>query len=237
MGLATPTAVMVGIGRSAKNGILIKGGDTLEKLDTIKNIVFDKTGTLTTGKFEVSELNVIEGNQNKIKNIIYNLEKHSSHPIAKSLCDSYFKDSSSLNISEVKEQKGIGISAKINGSIFKIGSKKITKTDQIYDLYVIKNDKIIATLNISDCLKKNTKEIIQEIINKGYNLHVLSGDKTLKCETIAKSLGIKNVKQSLTDEISSENICPTFHSSELSQIFFETLDHMDCEYDPMSIYR
>ena len=55
--------------------------------------------------------------------------------------------------------------------------------------------------------------------------------------SLSTSLGVKNVKQSLTDEIRGENICPTFHSSELSQIFFETLDQMDCEYDPMSIYR
>ena len=55
--------------------------------------------------------------------------------------------------------------------------------------------------------------------------------------SLSTSLGVKNVRQSLTDEIRGENICPTFHSSELSQIFFETLDHMDCEYDPMSIYR
>ena len=55
--------------------------------------------------------------------------------------------------------------------------------------------------------------------------------------SLSTSIGIKNVRQSLTDEIRGENICPTFHSSELSQIFFETLDHMDCNYDPMSIYR
>ena len=55
--------------------------------------------------------------------------------------------------------------------------------------------------------------------------------------SLSTSLGMKNIRQSLTDEIRGENICPTFHSSELSQIFFETLDHMDCEYDPMSIYR
>ena len=55
--------------------------------------------------------------------------------------------------------------------------------------------------------------------------------------SLSTSIGIKNVRQSLTDEIRGENICPTFHSSELSQIFFETLDQMDCEYDPMSIYR
>jgi hypothetical protein len=55
--------------------------------------------------------------------------------------------------------------------------------------------------------------------------------------SLSTSLGVKNVRQSLTDEIRGENICPTFHSSELSQIFFETLDEMDCVYDPMSIYR
>ena len=87
MGLATPTAIMVGIGRAAKNGILIKGGDTLEELAKVKNIVFDKTGTLTTGNFEVSKINIIEGDEKEIKNIIYNLETHSSHPIAKSLCN------------------------------------------------------------------------------------------------------------------------------------------------------
>ena len=89
MGLATPTAVMVGIGRAAKNGILIKGGDTLEKLASIKNIVFDKTGTLTTGKFIVSEFIAIEGEEKEIQNIIYNIEQHSSHPIAKSLCTAF----------------------------------------------------------------------------------------------------------------------------------------------------
>ena len=69
MGLATPTAVMVGIGRAAKNGILIKGGDTLEKLASVSHLIFDKTGTLTTGKFIVSELNIVSGNENEIKTI------------------------------------------------------------------------------------------------------------------------------------------------------------------------
>ena len=64
-----------------------------------------------------------------------------------------------------------------------------------------------------------------------------SGSFIQATNSLSRSLAMTNVKQSLTDEIKSENICPTFHSSELSQIFFETLDHMDCEYDPMSIYR
>ena len=193
MGLATPTAVMVGIGRAAKNGILIKGGDTLEKLATIKNIVFDKTGTLTTGKFEVSEFNIIEGNESEIKNIIYNIEQHSSHPIAKSLCTAFKAYNSSLELTDIKEEKGKSISAKISGNTYQIGSAKITNTQETHDLYVLKNNKLIATLNISDTLKSNTKEVLTQIKQKGYNITLLSGDKKLKCETIARSLAIDTV--------------------------------------------
>ena len=77
MGLAT-LAVMVGIGRAAKKGILLKGGGTLEKLATIKNIVFDKTGTLTTGDFAIKQITILEGDEQFIKSVIYNLEKYSS---------------------------------------------------------------------------------------------------------------------------------------------------------------
>ena len=193
MGLATPTAVMVGIGRAAKNGILIKGGDTLEKMATIKNIVFDKTGTLTTGKFEVSEFNLIEGDESEIKNIIYNIEQHSSHPIAKSLCTAFKAYNSSLELTDIKEEKGKSISAKISRNTYQIGSAKITNTEETHDLYVLKNNKLIATLNISDTLKSNTKEVLTQIKQKGYNITLLSGDKKLKCETIARSLAIDTV--------------------------------------------
>jgi len=193
MGLATPTAVMVGIGRAAKNGILIKGGDTLEKLARITNIFFDKTGTLTTGKFKVSELNIIEGNEKEIKNIIYKIETHSSHPIAKSLCNAFQEYNSPLQITDIKEKKGESISAKIDGNIYKIGSSKIHKTNKPADLYILKNNKLIATLNINDAIKSNTKNVLHQIIKKGYIPTLLSGDKQSKCEKTAKSLGIHNI--------------------------------------------
>lgn len=190
MGLATPTAVMVGIGRAAKNGILIKGGDTLEKLASIKTIVFDKTGTLTTGKFIVSQFTVLDGDENDVKNIIYNIEQHSSHPIAKSLCNAFQENSSLLKLSDITEEKGISISANIDNNIYTIGSSKIYSSPKKYDLSVLKNKELIATLNISDELKKNTDLVISSLHKRGYTTTLLSGDKKEKCNQIASELGI-----------------------------------------------
>lgn len=190
MGLATPTAVMVGIGRAAKNGILIKGGDTLEKLASIKTIVFDKTGTLTTGKFIVSQFTVLDGDENDVKNIIYNIEQHSSHPIAKSLCNAFQENSSLLKLSDITEEKGISISANIDDNIYTIGSSKIYSSPKKYDLSVLKNKELIATLNISDELKTNTDLVISSLHKRGYTTTLLSGDKKEKCNQIASELGI-----------------------------------------------
>ena len=193
MGLATPTAVMVGIGRAAKNGILIKGGDTLEKLANTSNIVFDKTGTLTTGKFEISQLKLFQGQEKEIKNIIYNIEKHSSHPIAKSLCYTYKDYYSPLKLNNINEVKGKKISAEINGDIYTIGSPEINTSKKTYDIHILKNNILIAALDIKDSLKSNTKTILQQIIKKGYTTTLLSGDKKSKCEYLAKNLGISHV--------------------------------------------
>ena len=190
MGLATPTAVMVGIGRAAKNGILIKGGDTLEKLASIKTIVFDKTGTLTTGKFIISQFTVLDGDENDVKNIIYNIEQHSSHPIAKSLCNAFKENSSLLKLSDITEEKGISISANIDDNIYTIGSSKIYSSPEKYDLFVLKNKELIATLNISDELKTNTDLVISSLHKRGYTTTLLSGDKKEKCNQIASELGI-----------------------------------------------
>mgnify|MGYP001261379359 FL=1 len=215
MGLATPTAVMVGIGRAAKNGILIKVGDTIEKIASIKSIIFDKTGTLTNGKFEISKLNIIEGDEKEIKNIIYNIEKHSSHPIAKSLCNKFKNFSSPLKLNKIKEEKGKGISAEINGNNYSIESAKFKNDIKKTDLSIVKNNQVIATLDINDCLKSNAKAVIKDILDKGYNITLLSGDKKSKCEKIAKSLNIKNVysEQLPLDKINTieqiESINPT----------------------------
>ncbi len=190
MGLATPTAVMVGIGRAAKNGILIKGGDSLEKLASIKSIVFDKTGTLTTGKFIVSNFNTINEDEQKIKNIIYNIEQHSSHPIAKSLCSAFKENSSPLELINIIEEKGVSISAEIDKNLYTIGSSNIHLSAERHDLFVLKNDRLIATLDISDELKTNTDLVVSSLNKTGYTTTLLSGDKKDKCDKLSKELGI-----------------------------------------------
>ena len=191
MGLATPTAVMVGVGRAAKNGILIKGGDSLEKLANIKSIVFDKTGTLTTGEFTVSNFNAINEDEQKIKNIIYNIEQHSSHPIAKSLCRAFKENSIPLELNNIIEEKGVSISAKIDNNLYTIGSSNIYLSDKKNDLFVLKNNRLIATLDISDELKTNTDLVISSLHKTGYTTTLLSGDKKVKCDKLSRKLGIK----------------------------------------------
>ena len=193
MGLATPTAVMVGIGRAAKNGILIKGGDSLEKLASIKSIVFDKTGTLTTGKFIVSNFHAVNEDEQKIKNIIYNIEQHSSHPIAKSLCSAFKENSSPIELNNIIEEKGISISANIDDDLYTIGSSNIHLSAERHDLFVLKNNTLVATLDISDELKTNTDLVISSLHKTGYTTTLLSGDKKDKCEKLSTELGITTV--------------------------------------------
>jgi len=193
MGLATPTAVMVGVGRAAKKGILIKGGETLEKLASIKNIVFDKTGTLTNGEFQISNISCYDSKEEEVKNIIYNLEKNSSHPIAKSLCKIFKNYHKNLDLKDIKETKGLGISANINGINYKIGSSKIINSKKENDLFLLKDDKLIATLDIKDKLKPKTEQLLDSLDKEGYSLFLLSGDKKSKCDALKESINFKNV--------------------------------------------
>ena len=192
MGLATPTAIMVGIGRAAKNGILIKGGITLEKMGNIKNIAFDKTGTITTGKFKINEFNIIKGDENEIKNIIYNLEKFSSHPIANSIINELSNYSKEIQIEDVEEKNGFGVSGSYNGSNYFIG-KTNTNEAQKFDVYFKKNNEIIATINLEDEIKENTKQVINELRQNSYRTILISGDREEKCEKLNQKLFLDNI--------------------------------------------
>ena len=198
MGLATPTAVMVGIGRAAKRGILIKGGSTLEELAKVKNIVFDKTGILTTGEFKVKAISSIDNtNEQELIDVLYNLEQNSSHPIAKSIVASLKDKAAAKAFTDVIEEKGLGIKAKdADGNEYRLGSFRTAShltLDDMHQVYIIKNEKLIGTVDIEDEIRTNAKETIHALRAQGIRTIMLSGDSKRKCEELAAKLGIDTV--------------------------------------------
>lgn len=196
MGLATPTAVMVGIGRAAKKGILIKGGDTLENMAGIKNMVFDKTGTLTTGEFRIEKITSLNNaDEQKIRDIVFSLEQHSSHPIARSMRRELKNSGNPIELSNVEEQKGLGVTAiGPNGIQFQIGSYAVAKSltdDGTHSIYVIENGQLIGYIDIADQIKIGAANSIQLINNQDINTFILSGDSTIRCKAVASELDIK----------------------------------------------
>lgn len=192
MGLATPTAVMVGLGRAAKSGILIKGGDTLEQFARTKSIVFDKTGTITNGEFTINKIEFLESEEQHYKNIIYSLETHSSHPLANAIKDE-LNDCSYLELTNVIEEKGLGIKASYEGSNYQFGSAKYTdNNDKDFNLFLRKENKTVAKLLCTDQIKQDAKETIRDLKKLDINSIILSGDSNNKCQKIANDVGIKN---------------------------------------------
>jgi Cu+-exporting ATPase len=196
MGLATPAAIAVGLGRAARNGMLVKGGDTLEQLKRIKQIVFDKTGTLTTGKLHIESFVSKQMDDAAFRAIIVSLEHHSSHPIAKSILAEW-KEGNTINFETVEEIKGKGIQAKdAAGNTWQLGSERWLHTaeeDKGYDLYLYKNGTYTGAVKIADTLRDDAKQTIDKLHSMGYKTILLSGDKKEKCEFIAAQLGILEV--------------------------------------------
>lgn len=198
MGLATPTAVTVGVGRLAKKGVLVKGGQTLEILAGIRRFVFDKTGTLTTGDFAVSEVDFLGNEPTEIKHAIFTLEKHSSHPIAASLT-AYFQESNTGNgqaFQQIEEQKGLGMTGvDASGQVWKLGSNRIlssqTAANGVHSLYLLKSNQLVATIDLVDELKEDARETIDYLKSADIEPVILSGDRASKTGQVAESLGIE----------------------------------------------
>ena len=196
MGLATPTAVMVGIGQAARHGILIKGGDTLEQFARVRRIIFDKTGTVTSGRFEIGKLDVFGRERGFVGSVLHGLERHSSHPIAASIVES-FRSSPALHFVDVEEKEGIGVCGRTHdGKLYEVGSKAITRGRGLgveYDVYLQEEGILIAGLNIRDQLKKQARPAISALRKLGMETVLVSGDRRDKCEQAAADLGIDRV--------------------------------------------
>lgn len=188
MGLATPTAVMVGLGRAAKLGLLVKGGRTLEGLKQANRVVFDKTGTLTTGEFAVQMRVLNTEFTSQIPAWVVGLEQHSSHPIASSLLK-HFQGVQGEILNQVTEEKGFGISG-VTSDEKRVAIRRdpASTREKRGDLALFLDDVPIAVFELSDSLRPGVPEFLNQLKSAGKILVLLSGDRLEKCEELAKNL-------------------------------------------------
>jgi P-type Cu+ transporter len=191
MGLATPTAVTVGIGRATKEGALIKGGAALERLAHIETVIFDKTGTLTSGELLLDQINVVKGERAQVLGLIKSMTQKSTHPLALTITNG-LSDFQTQSLKSINEEKGLGMNAiDGEGNKYKLGSARFTKQDHLKaSIILTKNDQILATLEIKDSLKAGAKDTIKKLKSYGMRPVIISGDQHDKVSAIAKELGI-----------------------------------------------
>jgi P-type Cu+ transporter len=195
MGLATPTAVMVGLGKAARRGIVVKGADTLEKLAKVSTVIFDKTGTITTGNFRIKSIQCFDRDEDYVKSLIAKLEQSSSHPIAVSMLKELGPvDTSMFNFTVASEMKGLGITAEdAAGNSYQIGSYLIARhlvPDKGHALYLVENNRLIAAIDIKDEIKPGAAEAVKHLKDKGFHVVLLSGDNESNCRAAAEAVGI-----------------------------------------------
>ena len=199
LGLATPTAVIVGIGLGAKHGILIKGGESLEKAYGVTRIIFDKTGTLTRGKPIVTDVIPIDIDENTLLCYIASIESLSEHPVARTLVN--FAQERGIQLRKVEDFKvipGAGVSGSIDGKLIEIGKsvdntgKDLASQGKIV-LIVKINGSLSGIIGMQDTPKQEAKQAISELKKQGIKIAMVTGDNHDTALAIAKLIGIDDI--------------------------------------------
>jgi len=213
LGLATPTAIMVGIGKGAEQGILIKNAEGLELIQKVDTIIFDKTGTLTVGKPEVSKIIWNTDEEKKYSFIIYSIEKLSEHPLASAITKHFDKDDiKATALTDFNNLPGLGVSANVQGQQYIIGNKKIinskniTISERILNeiktleaeantlVYFTDTTRLLAVFSIADQIKDSAKNAIEKIKEMKITPYLLTGDGYYVAQKVAAYLGIEDFK-------------------------------------------
>ncbi|MBO7121054.1 MAG: heavy metal translocating P-type ATPase, partial [Bacilli bacterium] len=207
LGLATPVAIMVGTGKGAENGILIKSAEAFEGLEKVDTVLFDKTGTLTKGEMSVRSIKVYEGDEASLLKKAAAVEIHSEHPLSKAVVAEAKKQNIKFSESKgVEYFPGLGVKGTDvligNASLMKNNGVDITKAEEDFKalskqgwtpLYVAEKDSLIGLIAIGDEIKNNSKSAIKSLQNLGKKVAIVTGDNKVTAMAIAKALGVDEV--------------------------------------------
>jgi len=212
LGLATPTALMVGTGLGAENGILIRKGEAIQLLQDVTTFVFDKTGTLTKGEPEVTDVRSLSDRHSNYLNMLAAVESRSEHPLGKAIVEYAGDDYASLEVKDFQSHTGMGVQGKVNQYEIAAGNASMLNMLDIkvaadaqelaYELmnegktviYVVVDNMLISLIGLRDTLKEDSGATIELMKQMGYACVMVTGDQQKAAEAIAGEIGIESVR-------------------------------------------
>ena len=200
LGLATPTALMVGSGKGAENGILIRSGAAIQRMSEVTTIILDKTGTLTAGRPEVMQVELFEGkNEIELIRMAASVEKNSVHPLAKAIVRFAQGKQISLNdVTDIFSTPGKGMEATLDNSKIKVGNREYVGYQGDFDahgshVFMAVDDTVYGVFVLQDQIRADSNSLVQYLNNKQYKTVMLTGDKANVAEVMANEIGIEKV--------------------------------------------